>query len=74
MWKIFKIFNTYEEYLINVKTGEVHLVNKITGACGVQNMAEKNKLYASKEQYSKIEQLSLKLNGCIHCNKDKNTD
>lgn len=78
MLKIFRKLLGYK-YLVNVKTGEVHVISKITGACGVHNMAEKNKMYVTEEQYPKLEVLSKKLevinlNGCVHCNKEKNTD
>jgi hypothetical protein len=73
MWKIVKKVLGYK-YLVNVATGEMHVVNKITMACGVHNMVEKNKLYITKDQLSKIEKISLKLNGCTHCFKSKDTD
>lgn len=74
MLKIFqKILGV--KYLINSATGEVHIIKKITGACGVDKMAKKNKLYVTERKYQKLlKSGELKLNGCVHCFKETDTD
>lgn len=62
------------KYLVNKSTGEIHRVSKITGACGVRNMARKNKLYVTKSKMLKLIANDFKFNGCVHCFKVKDTD
>lgn len=67
--KIFKI-----KYLINKSTGEVHKIKNITGACGIRNMAKKNKWYVTEKKYQELLVADHRLNGCVHCFKDTDTD
>lgn len=63
------------KYLINKSSGEVHRINFITSACGVNKMAKRNKWYVTEKNYhSLIKENGLKLNGCFHCFKETNTD
>jgi len=67
------------KYLINTATGEVHKIKNITGACGIKNMSKKNKWYVTERKYQEILTSSyylklFKLNGCVHCFKETDTD
>jgi hypothetical protein len=73
MWKVFqKMLGV--KYLINKSTGEVHRINKISGACGVHNMSKDNKWYVTEKKLNKLFLSDYELNGCVHCFKDKDTD
>lgn len=73
MWLIFrKIIG--QKYVMNKTSGEVHKLKKVNKACGVHKMSEKNKLYLTTRKYSKIRSSELFSDGCIHCNKEYNTD
>lgn len=73
MWKVFQKMLCVK-YLINKSTGEVHRINKISGACGVHNMSKDNKWYVTEKKLNKLFLSDYELNGCVHCFKDKDTD
>lgn len=73
MWKIFrKILG--QKYLMNKNSGEVHKLSNVNKACGVYKMSEKNKLYLTTRKYKEYRNSDIKNDGCIHCNKEYNTD
>lgn len=63
-----------KKYLLNKTTGEVHKLKKITKACGVHNMAKKNKAYLNEKQYQHVIVSGEFINGCVHCFKETDTD
>lgn len=73
MWNVFrKILGI--KYLVNKSTGEVHKLSNVTGACGVDKMAKKNKQLITENKFQKMISKNSKVNGCVHCFKDKDTD
>lgn len=62
------------KYLVNKATGEVHKIKNITGACGIKNMSKKNKWYITEKKYQELLTADHKLNGCVHCFNETDTD
>jgi hypothetical protein len=64
------------KYLINIDTGESHKLSNVTKACGIEKMARKNKWYVTERKYRELidEDEIERIDGCVHCNKEDNTD
>jgi len=73
MWLFFRKL-LGQKYVMNKTTGEVHKLSNVNKACGVYKMSEKNKLYLTTKKYKKFRETDTQIDGCIHCNKEFNTD
>lgn len=61
------------KYVLNTRSREVHLLDSTNKACGIEKMADHNKMYISERKFQKMLK-SGEVNGCRFCMKDKDND
>lgn len=62
------------KYMVNKRSGEIHLLSNIQAGCNTQRVAEHNKLMFSDSELDEYRLTHLSANGCMHCNKKTDTD
>lgn len=62
------------KYLVNISSYEIHNLDNTTKACGIDKMAKHNKWYITEKRYKQLLAENSDFNGCIHCNREYDTD
>ena len=58
------------KYILNTRSMEVHLADSTNKACGLDKMAEHNKVYITEAKFKKLMSGKSGVNGCRFCMKD----
>lgn len=62
------------KYLLNTASSEVHKLSNLKDNCWIYKMAKMNKKFLTESKYQKLVKSGAKINGCIHCFRETNTD